>query len=72
MAVILQMTFSNAFSWMKINALQVQVHWSLFNMPNGIISIDSGDGLMLSGNKLLLETLLTHWPLGDLNKGLDK
>ena len=30
MAVIFQTTFSNAFSWMKINKLRLRFHWILF------------------------------------------
>ena len=38
MVSILQTTFSNAFSWMKMLELRLKFHWSLFSMVQLIIS----------------------------------
>ena len=46
MAAIFQMTFSNAFSWMKMYELRLRFHWSLFlSVPLTISHIDSDNGL---------------------------
>ena len=46
MAVILQTTFTNAFSWMKIYEYWLKFHWSLFlRVQLQYASIGSDNGL---------------------------
>ena len=45
MAAIFHMTFSNAFSWMKMLEFRLKFHWSLFlgsNQPYSSIGSDNG------------------------------
>ena len=65
MDVISEMTFSSAFSWIKIFELRLKCHWSLFLRVQLTISSTCLDnGLVPSGNKPLSQplvvSLLTH------------
>ena len=56
MAAILQATFSDAFSWMKIVVFWFKFNWNLFR---GVLSITSHH--CLTGNKPLSELLMAYF-----------
>ena len=57
MATNFLMTFSNAFSWMKIHEFFIRFHWSLFPIYN-ISTLDQIMGCCLPGDKPFSETMM--------------
>ena len=65
MAAIFQRTFSNTFSWMKMNEFQLKFHWSLF--PRVKLTIfKHWFRLWLGADQAMMVSLLMHicvtWP----------
>ena len=73
MAAIVQTTFSNAFSWMKMFQLRLQFHWSLFLrvqltiFQHWLFGSDNGlapsrqQAIIRPGNKPLSEPMMVSW-----------
>ena len=73
-SAILQMTFSNAFSWMKVYEFLLRFHRSLllrFKLPYWWFNICSGNGLVKSANRPLDVTFfsldMTVTPYGSID-----
>ena len=64
MAAILQMTFSNAFSWMKMYKFRLRFHWGLFQMVQ-ITIFQHSFGEWLGANQatshFLKQWMLVYW-----------
>ena len=65
MAAIFQKTFSNAFSWMKMNELRLRFHWNLFPRVELTIFQESLAQIMAwrrPGDKPLSEAMVVSLP----------
>ena len=64
MDAISQMTFSNAFSWMKMLEFWLKCHWSLFQWPNWqqpSIGLDNGMALNMWQAIIWTNAAPVHW-----------